>query len=101
MLETYSNQFLNYCKVAGFSCRSRESLTRSLREFAAFAGSRAVASPAAISSDLLVDFVADFRQPSVHKKKARVWCLHQFFHFLTLTGVVSVNTFYSGVSLIT
>ena len=52
----------------------------------------AVDSPEEIVYGLLADFVADFRDPSVHKKKARIWCLHRFFHFLTVTGVVPENT---------
>lgn len=91
MLKKHATEFLDYCKVAGFSPRSRQSLEISLRELDAFIGSRPVASPEDITYGLLADFVADFRGPSVHKKKARVWCLHQFFHFLTVTGVVREN----------
>ena len=91
MLKKHATEFLDYCKVAGFSPRSRQSLEISLRELDAFIGSRPVASPEDITYGLLADFVADFRGPSVHKKKARVWCLHQFFHFLTVTGVVQEN----------
>jgi len=91
MLEKYATEFLDYCKVAGFSPRSRESLEISLRELTAFIDGQAMDSSAEITYGLLADFVADFRSPSVHKKKARVWCLHQFFHFLTVTGVVRVN----------
>lgn len=91
MLEKYATEFLDYCKVIGFSPRSRQSLEISLRELAVFTDSQAVYSPAEISYGLLADFVADFRSPSVHKKKARVWCLHQFFHFLTVTDVVRAN----------
>ena len=31
-----------------------------------------------------VDFVSDFKLPSVHVKKSRVWAVKQFFHFLVL-----------------
>jgi integrase/recombinase XerC len=91
MLKKHVTDFLNYCKVAGFSPRSRQSLEISLRELAAYIDGQSVDSPEEITYDLLADFVADFRGPSVHKKKARVWCLHQFFHFLTVTGVVPEN----------
>ena len=91
MLKIQATEFLAYCKVAGFSSKSRESLAASLREFDAFLATQPVDSPEAITYGLLADFVADFRGPSVHKKKARVWCLHQFFHFLTVTGVVREN----------
>jgi integrase/recombinase XerC len=91
MLKTHVNEFLDYCKVAGFSPRSRQSLTITLREFVVFIGTQPVDSPKEITYELLSGFVADYRAPSVHKKKARVWCLHQFFHFLTVTGVVREN----------
>jgi integrase/recombinase XerC len=91
MLKKYATEFLDYCKVAGFSPRSRQSLEISLRELATYIDGRSVDSPEEITYGLLADFVADFRGPSVHKKKARVWCLHQFFHFLTVTGVVREN----------
>jgi len=91
MLEKHATEFLDYCKVAGFSPRSVQSLEASLRELAAFVGTQPIDSPEDITYGLLADFVADFREPSVHKKKARVWCLHQFFHFLTVTGVVRKN----------
>ena len=92
MLKKYATEFLDYCKVTGFSPRSRQSLEISLRELATYIDGQSVDSPAEITYGLLADFVADFRGPSVHKKKARVWCLHQFFHFLTVTGVVPENT---------
>ncbi|MHB1350320.1 MAG: hypothetical protein ACYCYR_10655 [Desulfobulbaceae bacterium] len=43
-----------------------------LRELAAFIDGQVVDSPAKITYGLLADFVADFRNPSVHKKKGRV-----------------------------
>jgi integrase/recombinase XerC len=36
-------------------------------------------------------FIGDFKIPSVHIKKARVWSLRQFFHFLKLNGWVGEN----------
>jgi integrase/recombinase XerC len=92
MLKKYATEFLDYCKVAGFSPRSRQSLEISLRELTAYIDGQPVNSPEQLDYGLLTDFVADFRGPSVHKKKARIWCLHQFFHFLTVTGVVAENT---------
>jgi integrase/recombinase XerC len=91
MLKMYVNEFLDYCKAADFSPRSRQSMTITLREFVAFLGELPVDSPKDITYGLLSTFVADFRVPSVHKKKAGVWCLHQFFHFLTVTEVVRKN----------
>ncbi|HDO30909.1 MAG TPA: hypothetical protein ENG79_07630 [Desulfobacteraceae bacterium] len=75
MLEKHVTDFLAYCKVAGFSKKSIESLSISLRELSAFIGTQPVATPSDITYGLLADFIADYRRPSVHKKKARVWCL--------------------------
>ena len=91
MLKIRATEFLAYCKVVGFSPKSCDSLAASLREFDAFINTQPIDSPEDITYGLLADFVADFRGPSVHKKKARVWCLHQFFHFLATTGVVREN----------
>ena len=45
MLETHATEFLDYCKVPGFSPRSRQSLEISLRKLAAFIDRQAVDSP--------------------------------------------------------
>jgi len=91
MLKAHVNEFLDYCKVAGFSPRSRQSLAITLREFVVFVGTQPVEAAGEITYELLSGYVADYQTPSVHKKKARVWCLHQFFHFLTVTGVIREN----------
>lgn len=91
MLQNHITDFLSYCKVVGFSTKSVESLSASFRDFTAFTRTQAIQSAGDITYGMLVDFVADFGDPSVHTKKARVWCLHQFFHFLTVTGVVRKN----------
>jgi site-specific recombinase XerD len=91
MLKIHATEFLAYCKVVGFSPKSCDSLAASLREFDAFINTQPIDSPEDITYGLLADFIADFRGPSVHKKKARVWCLHQFFHFLSVTGMVREN----------
>jgi site-specific recombinase XerD len=91
MLQEYITDFISYCKVAGFSAKSIESLTASLRDFARFANCKSVERADDITYGMLIDFVADFHHPSVHKKKARVWCLHQFFHFLTVSKAIPKN----------
>jgi integrase/recombinase XerC len=91
MLKKYTTDFLAYCKVADFSAKSIESLAASLREFIAYTALMQIDSPEDITYGHLPDFVADFNDPSIHKKKARVWCLHQFFHFLTVAGHVKNN----------
>ena len=91
MLEKQITGFIDYCKVVGFSVKSIESLTISLREFSTFIQSLEADALPEITYRHLLDFVADFRHPSIHKKKARVWCLHQFYHFLTLHNLVTEN----------
>ena len=39
----------------------------------------------------LSGFVADYKNPSIHVKKARIWSLRQFFHYLKLNGYVNEN----------
>ncbi|GBE52181.1 site-specific tyrosine recombinase XerC [bacterium BMS3Bbin14] len=91
MLKKQITGFIDYCKVTDFPTRSIQSLSASLREFSAFAESLGIAALPEISYRHLLDFVADFRAPSIHKKKARAWCLHQFYHFLTLHNLVGEN----------
>ena len=91
MLKKHTTDFLAYCKVADFAAKSIESLGISLREFTACIAAKQIDSIKHITYGHLYDFVADFKTPSIHKKKARVWCLHQFFHFLTVSGHIEEN----------
>jgi len=91
MLKQQITEFITQCKVVDFSPKSIQSLTSSLRELKIFLEEQAVTDSQDITYGQLSGFVADFKQPSVHKKKARVWCLHQFFHFLAVTGQISEN----------
>ena len=68
MLHRYCSQFLAYCQLADFSARSIQALT--IR---------------------LIDFTADFNDPSIHVTKSRVWALRQFYHFLTLHRIIPEN----------
>ena len=91
MLKKQITDFLAYCKVVGFSQKSIQSLTTGLRELKTFVQEQPVTALQEITYGQLSTFVAEFKQPSIHKKKARVWCLHQFFHFLTITEQISEN----------
>lgn len=91
MLDVKINAFITYCKVAAFSKKSIESLTIRLNEFRIFLKSKRIKNIKSVSYAHLSAFVADFKSPSVHVKKARVWSLHQFFHFLTLQGHIKEN----------
>ena len=91
MLKTEIDHFLTYCKVSDFSGKSIETFTIRLNEFNELLKTTTAASIKEISYKHLRRFIADFKTPSVHIKKARVWSLRQFFHFLKLNGLVREN----------
>ncbi|MDP2863442.1 MAG: tyrosine-type recombinase/integrase [Desulfobacterales bacterium] len=91
MLHRYINQFLEYCQLADFSVRSIQALTARLNEFETYLKSQRIRSVKKITYLHLVDFVADYKDPSIHVRKSRVWTLRQFYHFLTLHRHVPQN----------
>jgi len=91
MLHRFINQFLDYCRLADFSARSLQALTARTTEFESFLKSIHILSVKKIKYGHLVDFVADYKEPSIHVTKSRVWTLRQFFHFLTLHQRVPEN----------
>jgi site-specific recombinase XerD len=84
MLHRYCSQFLAYCQLADFSVRSIQALTIRLNELANFLKTQRIQSVKRVRYRHLIDFTADYKEPSVHVRKSRVWTLRQFFHFLTL-----------------
>ena len=91
MLHRYINQFVEYCQLADFSVRSIQALAIRLNEFEAFLKSQRIRSVKKITYLRLVDFVADYKDPSIHVRKSRVWTLRQFYHFLTLHRIIAEN----------
>lgn len=91
MLEEKINGFISYCKVAGFKEKSIQSLSLRLNEFNKFLKSRRFKNIQSITYSHLSAFVADYSSPSVHIKKARIWTLRQFFHYLKLKGYIRKN----------
>jgi site-specific recombinase XerD len=91
MLHRYINQFVEYCQLADFSVRSIQALAIRLNEFKTYLKSRRIQSVKKITYLRLVDFVADYKDPSTHVRKSRVWTLRQFYHFLTLHQHVPKN----------
>ncbi|MDO9565456.1 MAG: tyrosine-type recombinase/integrase [Candidatus Desulfaltia sp.] len=91
MLHHYINQFLGYCQLADFSVRSIQALAIRLNEFEAFLKSQRIQSVKKVPYRHLIDFVADYKTPSIHVRKSRVWMLRQFYHFLTLHRIVAEN----------
>ena len=86
MLDEEMRYFLEYCRISDFSKKSIESLSIRLNEFNEFLKTTTVTSLLDISYRHLRRFIGDFKIPSVHIKKARVWSLRQFFYFLKLNG---------------
>jgi len=91
MLHRYINQFVEYCQLADFSVRSIQALAIRLNEFETCLKSQRIQSVKKITYLRLVDFVADYKDPSIHVRKSRVWTLRQFYHFLTLHRHVPKN----------
>ena len=81
MLEIKIEHFLDYCKVSNFAIRSIQSLRVRLYEFSRFINNVPVNSVQSISYRHLKEFITQYRNPSIHIKKARIWSLRQFFHF--------------------
>ena len=79
MLEQKIKGFIDYCKVAGFKEKSIETLSLRLKEFNQFLKSKRFKSIQSVTYSHLSAFVADYKSPSVHVKKSRIWSLHQFF----------------------
>jgi len=91
MLHRYTNQFLEYCRLTDFSIRSIQALTARLDELANFLKTHRIRSVKRVRYHHLIDFTADFKAPSIHVTKSRVWTLRQFYHFLTLHRIVAEN----------
>ncbi|MFH2060236.1 MAG: tyrosine-type recombinase/integrase [Pseudomonadota bacterium] len=91
MLEIKIKHFIDYCKVSNFATRSIQSLEVRLNEINRFINKVPVESVQAISYRHLKEFVTQYRAPSIHVKKARIWSLRQFFHFLKLNGWIKTN----------
>lgn len=92
MLQNNITNFLQYCKNSDFSERSIETLSFRLIEFNSFIQQQVIHSIAQINYSHLIQFVADYGgTPSPAVKKARVWSLRQFFHYLKLQHLIDKN----------
>jgi site-specific recombinase XerD len=69
MLHRYINQFVEYCQLADFSVRSIQALTARLNEFEAFLKSQKIWSIKKVTYQHLINFIADFKSPSIHVRK--------------------------------
>lgn len=90
MLTIKIEHFLDYCKVSNFADKSIESLCLRLKGFNRFINGTGAKSVDDISYKHLRSFLTE-DSPSIHVKKARIWSLRQFFHFMRLNGWVKIN----------
>ena len=91
MLDEKIKGFISYCRVAGFKEKSIQTLSLRLNEFNNFLQLNRISRVRSVTYSHLSAFVADYRTPSIHVKKARIWTLRQFFHYLKLKGYVKEN----------
>jgi site-specific recombinase XerD len=88
MLHHYCGQFLEYCQLADFSARSIQTFAIRLNELTFFLKTRKIRSVKRVRYRHLIDFAANYNDPSIHVTKFRVWALRQLYHFLTLHMIV-------------
>jgi site-specific recombinase XerD len=91
MLHRNTSEFLDYCQLADFSIRSVQALAARLNEFKKFLKTQRIRSVKRILYRHLIDFAGEYKTPSIHVTKSRVWTLGQFYHFLILHGIVPEN----------
>ena len=91
MLYNSISHFLTYFNTTGFAEKSLESMSCRLYEFNDFVNKKQIDSIPQIKYSHLLEFLADYKNPSVHIKKQRVWALHQFFHFLKANEIIDKN----------
>lgn len=91
MLRNYISQFLKYCQTVGFKDKSVETLSFRVAEFNKFINQKQISAIRQVRYTHLIQFIADYNKPSVHVKKARIWVLRQFFHFLKANKIICKN----------
>jgi integrase/recombinase XerC len=91
MLEKYIREFLDYSKIANFADKSNESLRLRLKEFKEYVEQTSINNIKDITYQHLREFIGDYKSPSVHTRKFRIWSLHQFYHYLELKELVKEN----------
>jgi len=91
MLDRQIKGFIQYCKVCGFKERSIQALAIRLNDFNKFLKIKRISRIRSVTYAHLSVFIADYKNPSIHVKKSRIWSLRQFFHYLKLNGFVKEN----------
>ena len=90
MLTKTINDFLQYCNTCHFAESSKLIFKKMLLDFKDFITIKELNNIEVINYKILSDFVTN-KNPSVHIKKQRIWSLHKFFHYLTLSGAIPKN----------
>ncbi|MCP4354025.1 MAG: tyrosine-type recombinase/integrase [Proteobacteria bacterium] len=83
--------FLEYCKVSCYSSKSMAALRTRTKEFIRFLTLIDIQSVQELTYVNLLEYVADFEEPTVHVKKNRVWFIRKFYAFLILHDIVKEN----------
>jgi integrase/recombinase XerC len=91
MLEKMIREFLEYSKIANFANKSNESLKTRLKEFNRYIQQTSANNVKDITYHDLREFVGEYKSPSEHVRKSRIWSLHKFYHCLELKGLVEEN----------
>ena len=91
MLERMIKEFLEYVKITKFADKSIESYKTRLKEFEEYIQQTSANDIKDVTYHDTRKFVGDYKNPSVHVRKARIWSLHQFYHYLELKGLVEEN----------
>ena len=91
MHQRHINQFIDYSNLADFSIRSIQALSARLNKFADFLKIQRIRSVKRVIYSHLIDFAANYRIPSIHVTKSRVWALRHLYLFLTIQQIVPEN----------
>lgn len=91
MLEVLIKYFIDYFKVTNFADKSIEILRLRLKELKTYLDSRSVEVIKGVTYFHLREFVGDYKSPSSHVRKSRIWCLHQLYHYLKMKDFVEEN----------
>ena len=88
MLERLIREFLDYSKITNFADKSKESLRTRLKEFKDYIQQTSANNIQEITYNHLREFIGDYKSPSVHTRKSRIWSIHQLYHYLEMKDLV-------------
>jgi len=91
MLEVLLRDFLDYCKVSNFADKSIEILILRLNEFKQYLEPTSANSIRAVTYLHIREFVGNYKSPSIHVRKLRIWSLRKLYHYLDVKDLVEEN----------